>query len=56
MYELLIENNNVFYSPAVEGGIQWSTDRRGSPGKLTFKVVNDSVAGHPPVPPWGKCN
>lgn len=29
------------YIPAVESGIQWSTERRGSPGKLTFSVLGD---------------
>lgn len=43
MYELLIENGNHFYSPAVNGVVEWRTDRRGSPGKLTFSVVNDGI-------------
>ena len=38
-----IVNNNVIYEPAVEDGIQWSTERKGSPGKLTFKVMNDNA-------------
>ena len=29
--------------PAVEEGIVWETTRKGVPGKLTFKVVNDDV-------------
>ena len=31
------------YIPAVEEGIEWSTERRSTPGKLTFKLVKDSV-------------
>lgn len=38
-----IVNNNVIYEPAVEDGIQWTTERKGSPGKLTFKVINDDL-------------
>lgn len=41
--KILIQNGNVAYEPAVEDGIQWVTERKGSPGKLTFKVINDSV-------------
>lgn len=29
------------YEPAVGEGIEWSTERRGTPGKLTFKVLAD---------------
>lgn len=31
------------YIPVVEEGIEWSTERRSAPSKLTFKVVKDSV-------------
>ncbi len=31
------------YIPAVEEGIEWSTERRSTPGKLSFKLVKDSV-------------
>lgn len=42
--EFLIENNGILYSPVLEGGITWSTDRKGSPGQLNFTVVkNNSV-------------
>jgi hypothetical protein len=30
--------------PAIQEGIEWSTERRSTPGKLTFKVVMDSKA------------
>lgn len=42
-FELFIGDSagEFMYSPAVEDGIEWSTERRGAPGKLTFKVIND---------------
>ena len=41
--ELIVgnENGSKLYQPAVEGRVEWSTERRGTPGKLTFKVVKD---------------
>ena len=39
--QILIENEGIVYEPAILDGIQWSTDRKGSPGKLTFTAVND---------------
>ncbi len=41
--ELLIADNSgkKVYLPAVEEGIEWSTERRGVPGKLTFNVIAD---------------
>lgn len=43
--ELLIgnETGTKIYQPAVQEGIEWLTERRGTPGKLTFKVLQDSV-------------
>ncbi|MDE7322774.1 MAG: hydrolase [Lachnospiraceae bacterium] len=43
--ELLIGNElgTKAYLPAVEEGIEWSTERKGTPGKLTFKVLSDNV-------------
>lgn len=43
--ELLIgnETGTRAYLPAVEEGIEWLTERRGVPGKLTFKVLKDDV-------------
>lgn len=29
--------------PIVEEGVEWSTERRSTPGKLTFKVVKDNI-------------
>lgn len=39
--ELIIQNGKTIYSPAVIEGIEWSTERSGSPGQLTFKVLED---------------
>lgn len=40
--ELLIANSSgKVYQPSVEDGIEWSTERAGAPGKLTFKVIKD---------------
>lgn len=43
--ELLISDpsGTKAYIPIVEEGIEWSTERRSTPGKLTFKIVKDSV-------------
>lgn len=45
--ELLIAESAVksdtLYLPATEEGIEWFTERRSSPGKLTFKVLKDDV-------------
>ena len=39
--ELLIQNENKVYAPVVQEGITWDTERKGSPGKLTFTVIKD---------------
>ena len=43
--ELLISDpsGNKLYMPVVEEGIEWSTERRSTPGKLTFKIINDGI-------------
>lgn len=43
--ELLVANESgtKAYIPPVEEGIEWLTERRGAPGKLTFGVVNDGM-------------
>ncbi len=43
--ELLIGNElgTKAYLPAVEEGIEWATERKNTPGKLTFKVLQDDV-------------
>ncbi|MEC1716599.1 XkdQ/YqbQ family protein [Schinkia azotoformans] len=39
--EVTIQNGSVVYYPAVEEGITWSTERKGSPGQLNFTVLKD---------------
>ncbi len=41
--ELLIQNGSTIYYPVVEEGIKLSLERKGTPGKLEFTVVNDDV-------------
>lgn len=41
--ELLIQNKDKLFYPAVLEGIDWSTERKGSPGKLTFKAFMDDA-------------
>ena len=36
-------SGNKLYMPVVEEGIEWSTERRSTPGKLTFKIINDGI-------------
>ena len=43
--ELLIgnEDGTKVYQPAVQEGIEWTTERKGTPGKLVFKVLKDEI-------------
>lgn len=41
--ELLIQHGNKVFTPVVQEGITWSTERKGCPGQLEFKVVKDDV-------------
>ena len=41
--ELLIQHNKKLYQPLVEEGIQWTTERTGSPSILKFTVVKDEI-------------
>lgn len=43
--ELLIgnESGTKVYQPAVQEGIEWSTERKNTPGKLVFKVLKDDI-------------
>lgn len=43
MIELLIQNGNTLYQPALEEDVSWDTERKGQPGKLTFSLQNDSL-------------
>ena len=41
--EFLIQHGDKVFSPAIEEGITWTTERKGCPGQLQFKVVKDST-------------
>lgn len=41
--ELLIQHGSKIFIPMVQEGITWSTERKGSPGQLDFKVVSDGT-------------
>lgn len=43
--ELLISNEDgtKVFQPVVQEGIEWSTERRGAPGKLTFNMIKDDM-------------
>lgn len=41
--ELLIQHGSKVFSPIIEEGITWSTERTGCPGELQFNVVKDDV-------------
>lgn len=41
--ELLIQHGNNLFSPIVQEGITWTTERKGCPGELQFKVVKDDT-------------
>ncbi len=43
--ELLIGNElgTKVYLPAVEEGVEWTTERKGTPGKLSFHVLRDDI-------------
>ena len=42
-YELLIQNGDKVYQPAIEGDITWKTERKGYPGELKFNIIQDDV-------------
>lgn len=42
-FELIIRNGQTLYTPCVEEGITWETERKNSPGKLTFNVKADDI-------------
>jgi hypothetical protein len=41
--QILIQNGDKLYEPVVKEGIIWETERKGAPGKLTFKVLADGT-------------
>lgn len=42
-FELMIQNGDTIYFPAVEEGVELLLDRKGQAGKLTFTVAKDSL-------------
>jgi len=42
-FELLIQNGSKIYYPIVEDGVKLTWERKGTPGKLEFTVVKDSI-------------
>ena len=40
-FELIIQNDSDIYLPLVEDSIVWKTERKGVPGQLNFKVLDD---------------
>ena len=42
-FELMIKNEDKLYIPVVSDGVKWTTNRKCSPGKLTFTVIKDGV-------------
>jgi hypothetical protein len=41
--ELIIDNNGRLQMPAATEGITWTTERKGTPGKLSFTVIKDEL-------------
>lgn len=41
--EILIQSGSTVFAPVIEEDIQWETERKNAPGKLTFKVVKDNI-------------
>ena len=42
-YELFIQHGEKLFQPMIEEGMCWETERKETPGKLTFKVLKDAV-------------
>lgn len=42
--EILIENEGIIYVPVIQESVVWETERQGSPGKLSFSVINDNTS------------
>ena len=42
-YELIITHKNKSYIPSVLSDVTWETERKGTPGKLSFKMLNDKI-------------
>lgn len=39
--EILIQNGSTVYEPVTQEDVTWETERKGVPGKFTFKVLKD---------------
>ena len=37
------EDGTKCFQPVLQDGVSWATKRTGTPGKLTFKVIPDSI-------------
>lgn len=42
-YDLLIQHGDKIYQPIVQDSVSWETERKGSPGRLSFQILQDSV-------------
>ncbi len=42
-YELLIQNGDKVYQPAISGDITWKTERKSFPGELNFNIIRDDT-------------
>ena len=43
MIELLIQNNDKVYQPILEDSVDWKTEREGTPGQISFKIIDDGT-------------
>lgn len=43
VYELLITHEKITYMPCVVDTVEWQTERKGVPGILNFKIINDDI-------------
>jgi hypothetical protein len=41
--ELIIRNGNTLYYPPLQDNIVWETERKSTPGKLTFSIIPDQT-------------
>ena len=41
--DLRIRNGDIVYQPVIVNEVKWTTERTGTPGKLTFDVVKDGI-------------
>lgn len=41
--QIVIQNGDKVYEPVIEEGIEWETERKCVPGKLTFNILIDNI-------------